>query len=116
MNGATLLQALRETGGFTLDRHGPVTAGVAVALDPTASLAVPAAELTAQRVDAWLAEHAGTLALPGAAVGGWIDRETGTAWLDLVEVTTDLETAKAHGRERGQIAVYDLTQQVEVRL
>lgn len=49
-------------------------------------------------------------------VGGWLDSYSGRFFWDSCRVFTDLEDAKAFGREQQQIAVFDLDELLEHRL
>lgn len=48
-------------------------------------------------------------------VGAWHDVD-GTIYLDVVDVIDDLDTAVRIGRERGEIAIFDLATLTEIRL
>ena len=46
---------------------------------------------------------------PCLYVGAWLDAETGTFYLDISENVQDKETALQLGRERKQLAIFDLS-------
>ena len=43
-------------------------------------------------------------------VGGWLEEETGRYYFDSCRLFTDLQAAKAWGREQRQLAIFDLTE------
>ncbi len=49
-------------------------------------------------------------------LGGWYDRVQNRVYLDLVEVFPDRASAVAEGQSRGELAVFDLATQTEIRL
>ena len=51
-----------------------------------------------------------------ACVGGWIDYETNKTYIDAVHIVNDIETAIKLGRINKQIAIYDITNDKEIRL
>lgn len=52
---------------------------------------------------------------PGAsAIGGWVHE--GRIYIDPVETYNSRETAEEYGRNRGQVAIYDLRDNQEVML
>lgn len=77
-------------------------------------------EQTTVAADAPFAEFAGAVesaysAHPGAsAIGGWIHE--GRIYVDPVETYDSRATAEEYGRNRGQVAIYDLRDNQEVML
>ena len=49
-------------------------------------------------------------------LGWWTDGETGLLWVDGSDWFADREDAVAAGNERGEIAIYDVANQAEIRL
>ena len=49
-------------------------------------------------------------------LGTWLNKKNGLFYLDTVELVDDLETAKKLGKERNEIAIYDLKKNVEIEL
>lgn len=107
-----MLNALRADGGFTIDdrTRDKVTSGFAVGVFPARSLALKASEITEQNVAQWLAKNRRLVRDDRIVVGGWVDKDTGTAWLDLVRVypRTMRDVAVRVGRKRNQISIADL--------
>ena len=62
-------------------------------------------------ISTWVASH-----LESNHVGIWSDSTTGTTYLDVVEVIADRSDAEALARSTGEIAIWDLVNQVEVRV
>ena len=50
------------------------------------------------------------------AVGGWLDSATGLYYYDAVIVCKSRETAARLGRINKQIAIFDLSNKIEIRL
>jgi len=48
--------------------------------------------------------------------GVWADEETGKVYIDAVDWTYDLVAALTVGRNRGEIAVWDIAQGAEIRI
>lgn len=49
-------------------------------------------------------------------LGTWFNKKNGMFYLDTVELVDDLETAKKLGKERNELAIYDLKENVEIEL
>ena len=49
-------------------------------------------------------------------LGTWFNKKNGLFYLDTVELVDDLEIAKKLGKERNEIAIYDLKENVEIEL
>lgn len=49
-------------------------------------------------------------------IGWWTDPETGIVHIDPVEHVADYETAVAHARQRGELAIWDAREDREVRV
>ncbi len=96
--------------GFTveLENLSPVTEGIAVAYAETQNC----------HDDDGLRkclEHAWN---HGRVIGGWLDYESGVFYYDSVKIFPDDELEKAieFGRQNGQLAIFWLTKQQEIRL
>lgn len=53
---------------------------------------------------------------PSLFVGAWLNTETGCVHLDAAAHFPRLNEAEAAGRERGEIAIFDLSSKTEIRL
>lgn len=49
-------------------------------------------------------------------LGTWFNKKNELFYLDTVELVNDLETAKKLGRERNELAIYDLKENIEIEL
>lgn len=49
-------------------------------------------------------------------LGTWFNKKNELFYLDTVELVNDLEKAKKLGKERNEIAIYDLKENVEIEL
>jgi len=67
---------------------------------------------TFDRIETWL-HHAATIT---GYVGSWIDTDTGTLYLDVVDILPERVAAENLGRERGELAIYCLHRAEEIRL
>lgn len=77
---------------------------------------IPADRLVSQAVPEWVPTVRSRATLPGHFLGIWHDRETGIAYADVVRFFAERAAAEQFGREQGQIAIYDLTHDAEIRL
>lgn len=94
-------------GGFTIHartREEPTT-GFAVAVRPHLSKVLPVAEVTAEVLARYIRRVS---AFRDLSVGGWHDPETGLVHLDLSVVVQGIELAFAIGRDKQQLAIFDL--------
>jgi hypothetical protein len=114
----TLLETLRDTGGFTynLSTMGYVTKGFAVSVNPECTRVIdgPVDAIT-------LLTYASDNALlldgrEGKMFGAWLDTETGKTYLDVVTVFEHEWQAAYFGTRAGEIAIYDLGTGKEIRL
>lgn len=62
-------------------------------------------------INRWVWENRGS----ANNVGFWMDSETGYLYIDFVDVIADFRTAIETARDRGEIAIWDGLQGVEVR-
>ena len=53
---------------------------------------------------------------PGMYVGGWIDKETNSMYVDLSKLFVDQEAAILMAKELGEIAIWDLENSKEIRV
>ena len=105
-----LIKQLRAANpyGFTvtLPDLKPVTQGISVAYEETQD---SHSDEEIQRC----IDHALT---NGKIIGGWFNAADGKFYYDSVRIFQDLEAAKAWGREQGQIAIYDITNDDPINL
>lgn len=98
-------------GGFTYspldDAHR--VEGLSLALHPELGVQLNAASMTAEDVARFALENAAALSEPGAHFGAWHDTDTGDVFLDVAHVVATTGEAESLGRERDQIAYYDLS-------
>lgn len=73
-------------------------------------------EIPVAEVESWVRNVRTRAAQPAHYLGSWKDSETGTRYLDLVRVFGERATAEEFGREQGEIAIYDLNNDEEIRL
>jgi hypothetical protein len=115
-----LHRLLRSSGGFTID-HGtgdPLDRGVAVCADPDRAWSFMFDEWHDDDVARWIDDQHPRLAEGDVHLGGWLQRELGTVWLELVWVLPNRlqPAAMALGRLHDQHAVFDLRRSMLVRL
>lgn len=89
------------------------TVGYVVALKGH-GIVVPTGRLDGDTVTAWVARVRTVASLPGRYVGVW-DDGAGRVYLDVVEIISARADALARGRERGEIAIFDLATGDEIR-
>jgi hypothetical protein len=119
-----LVEQLLAEGGFTWRTGvGQPKIGYAVAVSKSYEWVASTSDQTRKgyaSVDSWLRSwlleyaewHASALRPSGRYVGGWIDKERGLVYFDVVEVVESSAAALALGRERRQVAVYDILNRV----
>jgi hypothetical protein len=112
-----VLTVLAETGGFTMDLHaaGFAKEGFAVSVNPerTRKISGPVDSIT---LVTYVSDNWDLLSENGKVFGGWLDRETGITYLDVVTLFDNREDAERLGREHGEIAIFDLETGTEIRL
>lgn len=125
--GSTAVGALAEPGGgFTIDPHTgeSVDKGYAVAVEGHSGV-YGADEFFAQNPDTgrtkgaeifeqYVRDNADLFSQPGIHIGGWRDPESGKIFLDPSEVVSDKDQAIQLGKDRDQIAIYDLGTGTEI--
>lgn len=105
-----------EDEGYSVNVQGETPTDGYMVGGEVASLILKADEpkpMTA--TDAWLAEHEFTLSLPGYYAGIWKDSETGLTYVDISRNVADLYTALAIATARGELAIWDVASEREVR-
>ena len=70
-----------------------------------------AKKLDSKEISSFVEEHG-----KGKSVGGWRDKKSGDYFLDVVEVHQDKDHALKLARERGELAIFDLSTGEEIRL
>lgn len=112
----TALERLRDNGGFTLDvqRVEWVTEGFAVSVNPELTRTVKG-EVDVLTLATYAADHQDILMSDGKVFGGWLDTETGITYLDVVTVLDSKELALDLAVQHGELAIYDLGNNQEIR-
>ena len=121
LGGAAASRALSDAceNGFTIDaRTGFMpTTGFGVAIGG-AEQRIPIARMTQAKLtgicNKYVAAHADALAVRGNHFGGWLDKATGTLYLDVSRVFASQGAATAFGRQSGQKAIFDLKNKVTI--
>lgn len=108
-----LLNGAQTDGGATINHLSQVPRtgfcvglGGAVALDPSTGYFDQALQI----VDEALADK------PRTTFGAWVDTETQALYIEPVQVFGAKSDALAAAAERGELAIYDLDNGVEIRL
>jgi hypothetical protein len=115
-----VLETIRNNpGGFSITPQGEQpSAGYMVSV-PNRTQIVSEADLRGpagrEILDNYGRQHADVLNQPGMHVGGWTDKDSGKTYLDVSENIRDRERAVQAGRERNQIAIWDVGKGEEVR-
>jgi hypothetical protein len=112
---ASLMLVLAAKGGFT---YNPRTdsepkRGYAVAAHPERGEIHAEEGFSAEDLRAFRDRNADLLTNPRLHIGAWTDE--GKIYLDIVEVEPNRRVARKLGRERNQIAIYDLKTGTEIR-
>ncbi len=110
---AWVRRAVRTAGGFTVNRMtGDMpTEGIAVAHPPQHSLVLSLSDLAdSKKVDRYLKRKRAMLSQPNTYLGGWLNKAEKKVYIDIVEVFPpgQKEAAIQAGRDRNQLAVFDL--------
>lgn len=111
-----MLERLRDNGGFTFDmvRQEYVTEGFAVSVNPELTRRVRGPVDAITLLD-YAGRNVSILTSGDKVLGAWVDTETGTTYLDVVTIVDDKAKALELAVEHGEIAIYDLTTQTEIR-
>lgn len=105
-----------DDGGITVrvsDMHEPLT-GYAVSL-PGTEERIPLWRFDAEAVAQYVGDHLDDLTASDRYLGAWVDG-VATVYLDVTEVIPDRATAVRLGRERHQLAIFDIDRQQDIRL
>ena len=98
-----------ENGGYTLKNNG---GRYAVATGINETIVKEISEKSLKEYHETIKE----LNNPSYTLGTWYNKKNGLFYLDTVELVNDLETAKKLGKERNELAIYDLEENVEIEL
>jgi len=114
------LAALVHMGGTTFDAKTKTfrDSGYAVAVADSAEAEFSMADWEdhgPQLIERYLKDNAGVLARPAAHLGGWVDTDTNTVYLDASAVMFSSAEAADMSRAADQIAFFDLATFVEWR-
>jgi hypothetical protein len=109
---------MRRTGGITIHRKTGYEPhkGMALSPYPEREKKVPIADLDSPTVRQYLDDNKDLLAKPDHFLGGWLDTDTGTAYLDVSVLAKDRKTADKLAREHHQLAYFDLASGEEHRV
>ena len=72
--------------------------------------------LTTATIDNAVRQLGRTAPANADTIGSWLDSETSRVWLDYGTVHDTLEDALAIAVERGELAIWDSVEQVEIRV
>jgi hypothetical protein len=103
-----LLEALEKNGGFTFDPHGGelVTSGGVMVGGVPGQKGWKGKHLSPEALEQFRRDNAKLLNRDDTFIGGWKDKD-GTIYLDVSE-RVPRDKAEKLGRERGELAGYDL--------
>jgi hypothetical protein len=105
--------------GFSITLDGDQPKGGYMVASPGHSEIHSTDELASDRgpaiVNSYASAHADALAEPGAHIGGWTDPETGKTYLDVSHNIANRQAAIAAGRQRNQIAIYDVKHGTDIK-
>lgn len=111
-----LIEGARQGGatvptvvGSLVPDEGYVVGGIETAIIRPTDLDVFDAET-------WCHSVRHVTAQPGVFVGSWQDSQTGLLYLDVVEVYPELAVAQTVAAERGELAIWDLGGNCEIRI
>ena len=101
-------------GGYPIHSGGYVVGGVA----PGRVLQVPVARVTSPTFaeQRQLLRHVAGLIRDGVEFGTWIDSDAGILWVEPIEFVTDRDAAIQLARERGELAIFHLDSEEEIRV
>jgi hypothetical protein len=102
----------RDLGGKQRDGKDIYTLAVHTGDD----MVISGRDLTPVDIQDFARQFADDLSEEGRTIGTWFDEETGRHVLDVVEVMDDRAKALRAGAQRGQDAIFDLTNFNEIRL
>ena len=110
----TLLREAHANGGATLDPVGkgtPATGYMVGGLVPSLVL-YNGSDYDSERLAGWIADN-WTM---GEYVGSWRDNDTGYIHIDIVTHVRDYDFAIRLGKSREEIAIWDVSNETEIRL
>lgn len=100
--------------GFTVDTQGNVpTKGYMVSESGRSQ--VLSGRVAPHAVSAYAARNADALSQPGSYIGGWRDSKSGKTYLDVSHNIPRQRSAVKAGKERNQIAIWDVKRKREIR-
>lgn len=105
-----IMKLTLENGGYTLENENSGRYVLATGINET---------IVKELNETVLKEYHDTvkkLNNPSYTLGTWFNKKNGLFYLDTVELVNDLETAKKLGKERNELAIYDLEKNVEIEL
>jgi hypothetical protein len=106
-------------GGFSVTPNGTSPTGGYMVSLPGHSLIVNEADLAGPKgrdiLEGYAQQHAQALAQSGAHLGGWTDKASGKTYLDVSQNVSRASHAIKLGKERNQIAVWDVKRSREVK-
>lgn len=69
-----------------------------------------------EKIGKWLEQHKNMIRRPEYFVGGWIDTETGEAYIDISRWYKKQGTALNSARVLNELAIWDLANRAEIRI
>jgi hypothetical protein len=114
-----VLDTIRSNpNGFSVTLGGEQPKGGYMVSMPGHSMILDANELAgpngAKIIQDYVSSHADALAEPGAHIGGWTHGETGKTYLDVSHNIPSRAVAVQAGRQRNQIAIFDVKRGKEI--
>jgi 2'-5' RNA ligase len=116
--GTTVNRSMRTKGGITIHRVSGAqpTKGLALSPYPDRETVLALKDVDRDHVQGFLKRNRDLLAKPDHFVGGWLDRDTGKAYLDVSVLAKDKASAERLARKHKQLAYFDLASGEEVRV
>jgi hypothetical protein len=108
--GGRLEMSVKRRGGFSYNpvyKSSPKT-GFMVSVSPEYERSCALDDLHPDLINTYAKDHAEILQNPDAYMGGWLDVEAGTVYLDISINVADKEKARALAQANGQEGIYDL--------
>lgn len=99
-----------ENGGYTLENENSGRYVIATGINETIL------EKISEKVLKEYHDTVKELNNDNYTLGTWYNKKNGLFYLDTVELVNDLETAKKLGKERNEIAIFDLEKNIEIEL
>ena len=104
---------LAGDGTVPVTQISPPSAGFVVGIN---GRGLVCSQPSSSEVAEWVASQRTRAAQPAHHLGSWADSETGLHYFDLVRVFGERASAEDFGRSQGEIAIYDMGNQSEIRL